>query len=321
VIREESRSRELERLSSQQLLLAFDSDSLTPRLHNSSTMQGRHMTSQRACGYPEALRAVEHLAARWPAAPRVAVVLGSGLGGALKALRRARRIPWSSIPCFPRPSVAGHCGQVHLGFWDGVPVAVLAGRVHLYEGYGPREVVFPARVLALTGIRSFVATCAGGGIAPRATPGSLMVFSDHLNFQGANPLAGVHDQRWGERFLDLTAVYDPGLRHEALKAARALGLKCFQGVYASLFGPNYETPAEICALRTLGADAVGMSTVPEIMAVHQMGVRALAVAVITNRAAGLGPKLLSHQEVLATSRTASQDLARLISAVMPALER
>jgi purine-nucleoside phosphorylase len=277
------------------------------------------MGPKKTPGYPEALRAVEHLAARWPAAPRVAIVLGSGLGGALKALRRARRIPWSSIPGFPRPSVAGHCGQLHLGFWGDVPVAVLAGRVHLYEGYGPREVVFPARVLALTGIRSFAATCAAGGIAPRATPGSLMVFSDHLNFQGANPLAGLHDQRWGERFLDLTRVYDPGLRRETLKAARALGLKCFQGVYASLFGPSYETPAEICALRTLGADAVGMSTVPEIIAVHQMGVRALAVAVITNRAAGLSPKLLTHQEVLETSQTASQDLARLISAAMPAL--
>jgi purine-nucleoside phosphorylase len=247
------------------------------------------------------------------------MVLGSGLGGALKALRRARSIPWSSIPGFPRPSVAGHGAWLHLGFWDNVPVAVLAGRVHLYEGYGPQEIVFPARVLALTGIRSFVATCAAGGIAPRATPGSLMVFSDHLNLQGENPLAGVRDQRWGERFLDLTRVYDPGLRRETLKAARALGLKCFQGVYASLFGPSYETPAEIRALRTLGADAVGMSTVPEIIAVHQMGVRALAVAVITNRAAGLSPKLLTHQEVLETSQTASQDLARLISAAMPAL--
>jgi len=279
------------------------------------------MGPKKTPSYPEALRAVEHLAARWPAAPRVAVVLGSGLGGALKALRRAHSIPWSSIPGFPRPSVAGHGGRLHLGFWDDVPVAVLAGRVHLYEGYGPREIVFPARVLALTGIRSFVATCAAGGIAPRATPGSLMVFSDHLNFQGANPLAGVHDQRWGERFLDLTRVYDSGLRRETLKAARSLELKCFQGVYASLFGPSYETPAEIRALRTLGADAVGMSTVPEIIAVHQMGVRALAVAVITNRAAGLSPKLLTHQEVLETSQTASQDLARLISAAMTALAR
>jgi purine-nucleoside phosphorylase len=208
---------------------------------------------------------------------------------------------------------------LHLGFWGEVPVAVLAGRVHLYEGYGPGEVVFPVRVLALAGIRSFTATCAAGGIAPRATPGSLMVFSDHLNFQGANPLAGFHDQRWGERFVDMTQAYDPSLRLCTLKAARAMRLKCFEGVYTSLPGPTYETPAEIRALRTLGADAVGMSTVPEVIAVHQMGVRALALAIITNRAAGLSRNPLSHKEVLQTGQAASRDLARLIDAVMPAL--
>jgi len=262
---------------------------------------------------------VKYLATRWPAPPRVGIVLGSGLGGASKNLRRARRIPWNSIPGFPRPWIAGHSGGLHLGFWGDVPVALLAGRVHLYEGYAPEEVVFPARVLALAGIRSFVATCAAGGIAWRATPGSLMVFSDHLNFQGVNPLAGLQDQRWGERFVDMGRAYDPTLRLHAMRAARALRLKCFEGVYAAVFGPSYETPAEIRALRTLGADAVGMSTVPEVIAVHQMGVRTLAVAVITNRAAGLSPKPPSHEEVLATSQTASQDLARLISAALPAL--
>jgi purine-nucleoside phosphorylase len=215
--------------------------------------------------------------------------------------------------------VGGHGGVLHLGFWGEVPVAVLAGRVHLYEGYGPGEVVFPVRVLALAGIRSFTTTCAAGGIAPCATPGSLMVISDHLNFQGANPLAGFHDQRWGERFVDMTQAYDPGLRRCALKAARAMRLKCFEGVYASLLGPTYETPAEVRALRTLGADAVGMSTVPEVIAVHQMGVPALAVAVITNRAAGLSRNPLSHAEVLQTGQATSRDLARLIEAVLPAL--
>jgi purine-nucleoside phosphorylase len=208
---------------------------------------------------------------------------------------------------------------LHLGFWGDVPVAVLAGRVHLYEGYGPGEVVFPARVLALAGIRSFILTCAAGGIAPRATPGSLMVFSDHLNFQGANPLAGFHDERWGERFVDMSQSYDASFRLCVLKAARALRLKCFEGVYASLLGPTFETPAEIRALKTLGADAVGMSTVPEVIAVRQMGVRALVVAIITNRAAGLRRKPLSHKEVLETGQTASGNLARLIDAVMPAL--
>ena len=278
------------------------------------------MTPEKTAGYPEALRAVKYIAARWPAAPRVGIVLGSGLGEVPPGLRRGQKIPWTLIPGFPRPSVAGHGGALHLGFWGDEPVAILAGRVHLYEGYGPGEVVFPARVLALAGIRSFVATCAAGGIAPRATPGSLMVFSDHLNFQGANPLAGAHDQRWGERFVDMAGAYDPSLRLHTMKAARALGLKCFEGVYASLLGPSYETPAEIRALRTLGADAVGMSTVSEVVAVHQMGVRALAVAIITNRAAGLSPKPLSHEEVLETGRAAARDLARLIEAAMPALD-
>ena len=276
-------------------------------------------TSRKTPGYPAASRAVRYLSARWPEAPRVGIVLGSGLGGAWADLRCLKRIPWSSIPGFPRPSVAGHGGVLDLGFWADVPVAVLAGRVHLYEGYGPGQVVFPARVLALAGIRSFVATCAAGGIAPRATPGSLMVFSDHLNFQGQNPLAGVHEQRWGARFVDMTRAYDPSLRRQMLEAARSLGLKCFEGVYAALLGPSYETPAEIRALRILGAAAVGMSTVPEVMAAHQMGVRALAVAIITNRAAGLSPKTLSHQEVLETGQVASRNLARLIDAVMPAL--
>ncbi len=277
------------------------------------------MTSEETPGYPEAVRAVRYIAARWPARPRVGIVLGSGLGEVVRGLRRVRRIPWASIPGFPRPSVAGHGGALHLGFWGEVPVAVLAGRVHLYEGYGPGEVVFPARVMALAGIRSFTATCAAGGIAPRATPGSLMVFSDHLNLQGANALAGFHDRRWGERFVDMTQAYDPSLRLCTLKAARAMRLKCFEGVYASLLGPTYETPAEIRALRTLGADAVGMSTVPEVMAVHQMGVRALAVAIITNRAAGLSRNPLSHEEVLETGQATAQDLARLLDAVMPAL--
>ncbi len=277
------------------------------------------MTPQKACSYSEAVRAVKYIAARWPARPRVGIVVGSGLGEVARGLSRARTIPLASIPGFPRPSVAGHGGELHLGFWGEAPVAVLAGRVHLYEGYGPGEVVFPVRVLGLAGIRSFTATCAAGGIAPRATPGSLMVFSDHLNFQGANPLAGIQDEGWGERFVDMTQAYDPGLRHCTLKAARAMRLKCLEGVYASLLGPTYETPAEIRALRTLGADAVGMSTVPEIIAARQMGVRALAVAIITNRAAGLSRTPLSHQEVLQTGQAASRDLARLLDAIMPDL--
>jgi len=236
-------------------------------------------------------------------------------------LRGAQTLPWSSIPGFPTPTVAGHSGALHLGLWRDVPVAVLAGRVHLYEGYEAGEVVFPVRVLALAGIRCLVMTCAAGGIAPRATPGSFMVFSDHLNFQGANPLAGMHDSRWGERFLDMGRAYDAPLRRQAMKAARALGVKCFEGVYAALLGPSYETPAEIRMLRALGAGAVGMSTVQEVIAARQMGVRVLSVATITNRAAGLSRRPLSHAEVMTAGQTAARNLARLIGAVLPAMAK
>jgi purine-nucleoside phosphorylase len=278
------------------------------------------MPSKQSADYSQARRAVQYLAARWPVVPRVGIMLGSGLGGALQGLGRARRVPWKSVPGFPLPTVPGHGGGLVLGFLGKVPVAVLTGRVHLYEGFAPRQVVFPARVLALAGVHTLVATCAAGGISPRATPGSMMVVSDHLNFQGANPLAGFQDQPWGARFVDMTQAYDPALQRCVLKAARALGLKCFQGVYASLLGPSYETPAEIRALRRLGAAAVGMSTVQEVIAARQMGVRALAIAVITNRAAGLGPKHLRHEDVLDLGRTAGRDLARLLSAVMPTLD-
>jgi purine-nucleoside phosphorylase len=217
--------------------------------------------------------------------------------------------------------VAGHGGILHLGFWGRLPVAILEGRVHLYEGYAAAEVVFPVRVMALAGIKIFLVTCAAGGIAPRAVPGRLMIFADHLNFQGANPLAGVSEERWGERFVDLTEAYDPELRRWARQAAaRRGGLrpKPFEGVYASLLGPSYETPAEIRALRRLGADAVGMSTVPEVIAARQMGARVLALAMITNRAAGLGTRPLNHREVLEVGKTASRSLARLLDALVPA---
>ena len=278
------------------------------------------MASEKVPDYPAARRAVKYLSARWPAPPRVGIVLGSGLGESLEGLRDTRHVPWTSIPGFPRAMVPGHEGALILGLLGDVPVAALAGRVHLYEGYEPAEVVFPARVLALAGIHSFLATCAAGGIAPRAVPGSLMVFSDHLNFQGVNPLAGFHRRPWGERFLDLTQAYHPALRLHTLKSARALGLKCFSGVYAALPGPSYETPAEIRALKSLGAHAVGMSVVQEVIAVRQMGVRVLALAVITNRAAGLARNRLSHAEVLETGRAARHGLARLLVSIMPGLD-
>jgi purine-nucleoside phosphorylase len=193
---------------------------------------------------------------------------------------------------------------------------MLEGRVHLYEGFAPAEVVFPVRVLGLTGVKVVLLTCAAGGISPRAVPGSFMLFSDHLNLQGVNPLTGSHDARWGPRFVDMSESYDPELRHQARRAAARLRLKCFEGVYAALLGPTYETPAEIQALRRLGADAVGMSTVPEVLAARQLGMRVLALASITNRAAGLSRRPLSHEEVLEAGKRAGRHLARLLDALI-----
>ena len=268
-------------------------------------------------GYPEAEKAARFLKSRWPVPPRVGIILGSGLGDVVNRVQAGRKIPYKSIPFFPRPSVQGHSGILHAGTWGKTPVAILEGRMHLYEGYAPAEVVFPTRVLILAGIEILVVTCAAGGIASEAAPGSFMLLSDHLNFQGVNPLAGPHDTRWGQRFVDLTEAYDPELRRRAAKAARALKLKCFEGVYVALLGPNYETPAEIRALKRLGAGAVGMSTVPEVMAARQMGVRVLTIATISNRAAGLSDRHLSHQEVLEVGKSSARNLVKLLDALMP----
>ncbi|HEV2492732.1 MAG TPA: purine-nucleoside phosphorylase [Terriglobia bacterium] len=274
-------------------------------------------------GYAEAGRAARYLATRWATPPRVGIILGSGLGEAISRVRDARVIPYHSIPFFPRSaaSVAGHAGELHAGRWGNVPVAGLAGRIHLYEGYSPAQVVYLTRVLALAGVEMLIATCAAGGIARRAVPGSFMIFCDHLNFQGQNPLVGAHDSRWGERFVDLSQAYDPELREKAGKAAVAAGrrgdrLECFEGVYAALLGPSYETPAEIRFLQHAGADAVGMSTVPEVIAARQLGVRVLAVATITNRAAGLSRGRLSHQEVLEAGKKASGRLVRFLDELL-----
>lgn len=232
------------------------------------------------------------------------IILGSGLGASVGSLKRAVKIAYRDVPHFPCSSVAGHAGALHLGDWGGRPVAVLEGRSHFYEGRTPAELAFPVRVLARAGVRAVVLLCAAGGIARQAVPGSVMLISDHLNFQGMNPLAGPHDARWGERFVDLTVAYDPSLRRQARRAARSCRLRAWEGVYAALAGPSYETPAEIRALRVLGADAVGMSTVPEVLAARQAGLRVLAMAVIANRAAGLSRRPLSHQEVLAAGKRA-----------------
>jgi len=267
-------------------------------------------------GYEEAERAAEYLRARGFAA-RIAITLGSGLDEVVSRLDSGLQIPYPRIPNFPGTTVQGHGGTLHLGAWKRVPAAILEGRVHCYEGHAPATVVFPVRVLALAGVRTFILTCAAGGIAGRSKPGGFMIFSDHLHLQGMNPLAGIHDPRWGAQFVDLTEAYDPALRRVARRAAARLRVPCFEGVYASLLGPTYETPAEIRALKGMGADAVGMSTVPEVMAARQLQCRVLAMATISNRAAGLAGKPLSHQEVLAAGRSAAKNLAGLLDLIVP----
>jgi purine-nucleoside phosphorylase len=271
----------------------------------------------RTPGYLEAKKAAAYLCAHWPVRPRIAITLGSGLEGVVRGLRQRRSVAYRLIPHFPRPTVEGHGGVLHAGLWRGVPVAMLAGRVHLYEGYAPAEAIFPVRALALAGVEVFIFTCAAGGIAPGAQPGAFMVFSDHLNLQGANPQVGLHEARWGERFVAMSDAYDARLRRLTLRAARALGQRCFEGVYAAVLGPNYETPAEIRALRRLGAEAVGMSTAPEVIAARQLGRRVLALATITNRAAGLSRAPLTHEEVLSVGKAAAWNLKRLLDVILP----
>jgi purine-nucleoside phosphorylase len=267
-------------------------------------------------GYSEAARATKYIQTRARIAAQVGIILGSGLGGVVDSLRHVARIPYRSIPNFPPSTVLGHAGELHVGYWEEVPVAILAGRMHLYEGYSPAQVVLPTRALALAGVKMLLITCAAGGIAPQARPGTLMVFSDHLNLQGRNPLVGGEDLRLGQRFIDMSEAYDPQLRRAALEAARRLRIRCFEGIYAGLLGPSFETPAEIRALKRLGTDAVGMSTVPEVIAARQLGVRVMAVASITNRAAGLSRQPLSHEEVLEAGRKAADNLIRLLGAVI-----
>ena len=249
--------------------------------------------------------------------PRIGIILGSGLGGVVARIERAREVPYKSIPHFPQTTVEGHAGILHLGHWGGVPVAVLEGRMHLYEGFTAAEVLFPARVVGLAGVEVLVVTCAAGGISPRAVPGGFMVFSDHLNCLGQSLLGGPHDVRWGPKFLDMSEAYDAALRQEARRAAKASKLKWFEGVYAAVLGPQFETPAEIRALRRVGADAVGMSAVPDVLAARQMGVRVLAFATITNRAAGLSRQLLTHEDVLEVGTRAAADLARWLDVLLP----
>jgi purine-nucleoside phosphorylase len=233
--------------------------------------------------------------------PKLGVILGSGLGGFADTLERATAIDYRELPDFPTSSVVGHAGRLVLGWRGAVPVVVMQGRVHFYEGYQPWQVAFPARVLCRLGLRHLTVTNAAGGINLAFRPGDLMAMTDHLNLAGYNPLIGPNDERLGPRFPDMSHAYDPVYLGVLKAAAAAEKVDLKQGVYASLAGPSYETPAEIRMLRTLGADAVGMSTVPEVIVAAHMGVKVTGISCITNLAAGIGQQKLSHDEVAETA--------------------
>ncbi len=243
--------------------------------------------------------------------PTLAIILGSGFHHALAGLRVEKKIPYGKIPGFPLPSVSGHAGELYFGELGGTPVAVLSGRAHYYEGHAMERVTFAVRTLAAFGIRDLLLTNAAGGINPKFQAGDFMMLTDHVNFMGVNPLRGPAIPGRA-RFVDLTEVYDLELRTRLMQAGKAAGLKLQRGVYLAVSGPSYETPAEIRAFATLGADAVGMSTVPEAIVARHEGMRVAAVSCITNLAAGISPEKLSHQEVLETAERVKQSGAALI---------
>ncbi len=269
--------------------------------------------------YENIMEAVESIRARSPLAPRAGVVLGSGLGEFANRVADAVAIPYGEIPHFRQAGVAGHAGRLVLGTVGGVPVAVLQGRCHYYEGHDIEDVVFPVRVLGKLGVGGLLLTNAAGGIGKALRPGDLMVIRDHINLMGLNPLRGANDERLGPRFPDMSAVYDPAFQESIAAAQAALGLQPKKGVYLALSGPSYETPAEIRMLAALGADAVGMSTVPEAICARHLGLRVAGVSCITNLAAGISAQPLSHREVTETAERVKNDFIRLLELVIPKL--
>jgi purine-nucleoside phosphorylase len=265
--------------------------------------------------------AAHFLLAQTPLRPRIGLVLGSGLGSFADQLSDATRVPYTNIPFFPRSTAVGHAGQMVIGKAAGIPVAAMQGRVHLYEGYTAPEVAFPIRVFDQMDIHTVILTNAAGGINLEYQQGALVVITDHINLQGHNPLTGPNDDRFGPRFPDMSQAYWKPYREIALQAAKKTGKTLYQGVYAAVLGPNYETPMEIRYLRTIGADLVGMSTVPEVIAARHMGIKVLAISCVTNMAAGILDQPINHEEVLETGERVKGDFIALLSAVLPEIAK
>jgi purine-nucleoside phosphorylase len=257
--------------------------------------------------------------------PKIGVVLGSGLGAVADAVASPVIVPYGAIPHFPQSTVEGHSGRIVAGLLGGMPVVVMQGRVHYYEGYTPQQVTFPMRVLGRLGLKTVILTNAAGGINSNYRIGDLVLISDHINSLGFNPMVGVNEPRFGDgirsglRFFDMTEAYSVDLRSLAQKAARSDGYTLHEGVYLATSGPSFETPAEIRAFSSLGADLVGMSTVPETIVARHMGMRVLGISCVTNLAAGISLTQLSHQEVFETGRRVQHQVATLLTKLIPTI--
>ncbi|HEX5704593.1 MAG TPA: purine-nucleoside phosphorylase [Pyrinomonadaceae bacterium] len=269
--------------------------------------------------YERAEKAARMIRGRTQTESPVAIVLGSGLGGFADELSAATAIPYAEIPGFARATVEGHAGRLVVGKIGESAVAAMQGRFHFYEGYSLEDVTFPIRVLKLLGVQTLILTNASGALNVEFTPGSLMVITDHINLLGVNPLIGPNDERFGARFPDLSNTYAHDLQDIVLKEARAMGMKMGRGVYASLTGPSYETPAEIHMVRALGADAVGMSTVPEAIVARHMDMKVVGISCITNLAAGVSDQPVDHSQVMATGEQVREQFTELLRRVIPKL--
>jgi purine-nucleoside phosphorylase len=276
--------------------------------------------------FSKAQEAVRVVRERAKVTPRVGIILGSGLGGFAAQVVDAVALPYAEIPHFPQSTVAGHSGKLVLGTIGGVPVAVMQGRVHAYEGYAMEEVTFPARVLGMLGCRRLIVTNAAGGIRATIPQGSLVAISDHINLTGTNAALGPNEPRFacapgtGQRFFDMTTAYSPALRKLAMEEAARQGIALGEGVYLAVLGPSFETPAEIRAFRTLGADLVGMSTVHEVIVARHMGIEVLGISLVTNMAAGVTGEAIVHEDVMEIGRRVEQQFTGLLTALVPQID-
>ncbi len=269
--------------------------------------------------YQNIKEAVQAIQERTKLKPEIGIILGSGLGVVAEALTESVTIPYTEIPYFHATAVEGHLGKLVIGKLQGVPTAVLQGRFHLYEGFPMEQVVFPTRAICSLGIHTLILTNAAGGVNTRFRAGDLMLIEDHLNLMGDNPLKGPNLAELGPRFPDLSEAYDASCLETLRACLEETGLQAHNGVYAGLLGPTYETPAEVRMLRLLGADAVGMSTVPETIAARHLGVRVAGISCITNLAAGILPQKLTHDEVIEIGKIGAGKLTKLLCAAAPRL--